>query len=105
MTTRVLIGKLLSFNSSKKWFDRIDKACCCENEKSKYVGIPTGRKHYFGEILKREAFFPAKESFFEGERVFLPANTDVYLTNLYGDYMQIPPEDKRERHYIEKILF
>lgn len=105
ITTREFIGKLFSFNSADIWFNCIDNACSYVNEKSKYVGIPTGRKHYFGEILKREVYLPVTEGVFAGRRVFLPANTDVYLTNLYGDYMQIPPEDKREHHYVEKISF
>jgi hypothetical protein len=25
------------------------------------------------------------------------------LRNLYHDYMQLPPEDKRERHYVVEI--
>lgn len=28
-------------------------------------------------------------------------NYDEYLTNVYGDYMQLPPEDKRASHNIE----
>lgn len=30
-------------------------------------------------------------------------NYDRYLTNLYHDYMQLPPEEKRERHFIVKF--
>jgi hypothetical protein len=33
---------------------------------------------------------------FEGLKVMLPHKPDVYLNNLYGDYMQIPPPEKRD---------
>lgn len=45
--------------------------------------------------------FPVKEIQFEGKKFFAPNDYDAYLKNLYGDYMQIPPEDKRETHLAE----
>ena len=66
---------------------------------SHMVSIPSGRKHYFGELLPYSVFFPAQEATFEGHKCYLPNQVDVYLSNLYGaDYMQLPPEDKREVH-------
>lgn len=38
---------------------------------------------------------------FEGHTFFAPNDYDAYLKNLYGDYMQIPPEDKRVTHLAE----
>ena len=65
--------------------------------------IPTGRKHYIGEIHPKEDFLPTKKGSFEGLSVNLPADADAYLTQLYGDYMTIPSEDKRERHFVYKF--
>jgi hypothetical protein len=43
---------------------------------------------------------------FEGETFKGPKDYDKYLTALYGDYMQLPPEDQREnRHQIVAIDF
>ena len=43
---------------------------------------------------------------FEGETFKAPAEYDKFLTTLYGDYMQLPPEDQREnRHQIVQIDF
>ena len=43
---------------------------------------------------------------FEGEVFKGPKNYDQYLTNLYGDYMVLPPEGEREnRHQIVEIDF
>ncbi len=35
---------------------------------------------------------------FETEQFYGVANPDQYLTSLYGEYMQLPPEDKRHTH-------
>ncbi len=35
---------------------------------------------------------------FGGEEFFGPKNYDMVLTALYGDYMQLPPEEKRRTH-------
>lgn len=64
------------------------------------LGIPTGRKYYNGEIFPPEVYLPVTTATFENETVFLPAQYDRYLTNLYHDYMQLPPVEKRERHFI-----
>lgn len=46
------------------------------------------------------------ELVFEGERFLAPAKYTEYLTALYGDYMQLPPEDQREnRHQIVELNF
>jgi lipopolysaccharide cholinephosphotransferase len=72
-------------------------------KETKYCTIPTGRRYYRGEIHLKSTFFPPVEASFEGIKVYLPHNVDAYLTRLYGDYMQIPPVEKRERHFYTKF--
>ncbi len=100
---RLFLGAIFSFCSYERWYDLYDKFV--QSNKSRYCTIPTGRKHYSGETLKAEVYFPPSEGIFEGIKVMLPNNPDAYLKNLYGDYMQIPPLEKRERHYFVKIDF
>ena len=33
-----------------------------------------------------------------------PAGWDTYLKNLYGDYMKLPPEEKRVQHYLRATI-
>ena len=40
------------------------------------------------------------ETVFEGHRFFGFAEYDAYLTGLYGDYMTLPPVEKRVTHYV-----
>ncbi len=69
------------------------------------ITIPTGRGHYFGEIHPREDFFPATEHTFEDVQAPIPHDYDAYLRKLYGNYMQIPPANKREKHFMVDIKF
>ncbi len=42
--------------------------------------------------------FPCKPINFEGMQFMAPHNADSHLRGLYGDYMQIPPKEKRMVH-------
>lgn len=96
---RIFWGQLFSFYPAWKWYNILDKLCNYK-KKTGLVSIPTGRRHYFGEMQNIEVFFPVQLGEFEGLDIYLPNNYDTYLKSLYGDdYMQIPPEEKRERHY------
>lgn len=101
---RLKKGRLFSFFSCSKWFDIVDKFVQYKKETS-LSSLPTGRKHYFGEILPTKTFFPIITGQFENCEVNIPNGYDAYLKNLYGDYMQIPPVEKREKHFICDICF
>lgn len=92
----VPIGKSLyvrTQNSMKK----------CTDNKSKFIVIPSGRKHFWGELKEREKFWKIQPREFEGQIFDFPQNIDWYLNYMYGDYMVIPPENKREHHVVYKL--
>lgn len=99
---RKLIGTVFSLVPSARWFSLIDRHVQYRG-KSALFGIPTGRKHYFGEILKKKEILPETEVPFEDIKAPVFQGYDRYLTNLYGDYMEIPPVEKRERHLKKKL--
>ena len=101
----LLAGKILSFRKSEKYFDKVDCVNQYKNEKTKFVGIPSGRRHYFGEIFHREWMMETVWVPFENLTLPIPKGYDMYLKTLYGDYMTIPPEEKREHHYVRSIRF
>lgn len=101
---RLRIGRVFSFFPASKWFEIVDRACQY-GKRTKYMGIPTGRKHYFGEILPSAYFLPISKGLFEDKEVNLPHNVDAYLKNLFGNYMVIPKEKEREKHLISKVKF
>ncbi len=48
---------------------------------------------------KLDGIFPTRDIPFEDMIARSPNNPDMYLTEYFGDYMQIPPEEKRVIHY------
>lgn len=100
---RTLIGSIFSYRDLNNWYKKVDMSIRNKKETS-FATSATGRKHYFGEIVPSNVFFPLKESEFCGVKTWIPNNSKHYLINLYGnDYMEIPPESKREHHYVIKI--
>lgn len=69
-------------------------------EESRYVG---GIVYGYGpqEKCDREAYVDGVEMIFEGCRVMAPGCFDYYLTSLFGDYMKLPSEDKRQVHFMD----
>ncbi len=45
--------------------------------------------------------FPTSSIVFEGKTFSAPANPDAYLSKQYGNYMQVPPKDKRATHFLK----
>lgn len=55
--------------------------------------------------MRAEDFFPLKKVPFCGKEYYIMKDHDQYLTQVYGDYMQLPPEDKRITHLPKHISF
>lgn len=51
------------------------------------------------EIHPKDCIFPLTKKTFEGIEVNIPGNYHDYLTQMYGDYMQLPPAEKRISHH------
>lgn len=97
---RRIIGRIFSFMSYKKWAYLYDRIVANEDIKH-LVGAPSGRCLYNGEVHNVNVFLPTKKVMFEGMEVEVPGNVEAYLTRLYGrNYMQVPPIEKRERHFV-----
>ena len=95
---RLFLGLCLSPISYKRLCGLFD-GYIASSKPSKKVSTPSGRKHYFGETWPSSLFFPFKKAKFETETVYIPNDIDGYLRGMYGDnYMELPPEEKRERH-------
>lgn len=49
---------------------------------------------------RKDSIFPLSTIQFEGKVFSSPANTDAYLSDLYKNYMDIPPVEKRVIHSV-----
>ena len=71
----------------------------CSFEDAKEVALIVGSQGGVFEKASRKAFEERKRFLFEGELLWGPNGYDEYLTNLYGDYMQLPPVENRVTHH------
>lgn len=57
------------------------------------------------EILEREWFKDSMELPFENRKYLAPIGADQYMRRLFGDYMRLPPEEKRISHHSFKAYY
>ena len=95
------IGALFSFQSLRSWLLLTERFVSrCKEKDSSLISIPVGRGHFKGELYPTDWFYPPKRMDFAGHSFAFPAKTHNYLKQMYGDYMTIPPEEKREHHSV-----
>lgn len=99
---RILLGKFFGIIPHRKWvwwFDRFNS----NGNDTGFLTIPTGRKHYMGECRPTSTYLPTSKAMFEGIEVNVPKDVHAYLTSMYCNYMDVPPIEKRERHFVYKF--
>lgn len=106
MIIKACLGAIMSVFSIDAWTHGTIKCCkMCKNNNTKYVVIPSGRKQFFGEIYERKVVENTELVPFDGREYRLMKNVDGYMKKLYGNYMEIPPEEKREHHVVYELDF
>ena len=60
---------------------------------------------FYGLNMDANIIFPLKKMNFEGHSFYVPNKVDEFLRRYYGDYMQLPPEDKRKRIHSQEAIF
>lgn len=97
----VKILSLIKMQSLCKKIDDVAKQY--DFEKSEYVG---GILWGYGpqERIRKDGYMIPITAAFEGKEFPAPSNYDEYLTGLYKDYMQLPPEDKRIVHDMKAYM-
>ena len=56
-------------------------------------------------VMSKDVFGKPTPVIFEGHEVLGPEKVEQYLTHLFGDYMQLPPEEKRRIHNFDYVDF
>ena len=73
-------------------------------DESKYAGCLCG-SYRLKEIMQKEIFTDYLDVKFEGGMFSGLRNYNTYLSTIYGNYMELPPEDKRVTHHTFKAYF
>lgn len=90
----------------RQWACSLDKAAKTRSfAKAKYAGVVTVTHYGSRERMPIEIYRGSVPVTFEGETFPAPIGYDTYLRNLYGDYMQLPPVEKRaSQHNLEAYM-
>lgn len=73
-------------------------------EECKDVYLQDGTVAYYW-YLPKDILEEFVDKNFEGELFPIPKAYDAYLTRVYGNYMQLPPEEERKTHNIIELDF
>lgn len=76
-----------------------------KNPNSEFVFDISATAEEYPQIFKRNDFKEVKRIKFEDIEVNIPQGYDNILKSLYGDYMQLPPEEDRYNHITETLDF
>lgn len=70
-------------------------------EQSENICSLFGVQGYEQEVMPKNYVLPLKMAVFETTEFPMPGNPDAYLKRLYGNYMELPPEEQRhpQVHY------
>ncbi|MCR5294795.1 MAG: LicD family protein [Lachnospiraceae bacterium] len=103
---KLFAGRLLRIIPLGNWIAWCDFwNSACKDPGTKRVAIPTGRKHFSKEIYRRKDMCRFRKAMFEGKSFNIPAASEKYLACFYGDYMTLPPLDKREKHVFLELSY
>lgn len=90
--------------SSRKLFKKADKIARTTDKKTNIIVS-------FNTVVKNTCIynvndiFPVKKAKFEDTFVYVPKNVDKLLKVQFGDYMKLPPKEKRHNHYPYRLEF
>ncbi len=93
------------FGAKRAWCKFLWHMACAFKKRNEYISNTLNNNGY-GIMHRQDSVFPVRRIKFEDAEFNAPANPDAYLTDLYRNYMQLPPEDKRCGHavfYVENL--
>ena len=93
------VSEYIYFSIKKVFLGIVWKILCATKPKNIFFSNIIKQNGY-GIMHLTKDIFPLSTITFEGETFCAPRNPDGYLTDLYGDYMQLPPEEKRKGHAV-----
>ncbi len=103
--SKYILKPLAKLYGRNRCVDKIEQIAKSNSyETSEYVGIVTWGLYGVGERMLKAEFEKSVEVEFEGHKFPAFSCWDSYLRGLYGDYMQLPPVEKRKTHNMTVYL-
>ena len=104
---RSLLKRILAYlswffvlaSTPKKALIKFDNKCKKYNYNNSEKTILYGGAWDKKEIHSRSTYGSGTIMSFEGIKVIVPEKFDIFLTEMYGDYMKLPPIEKRVGHH------
>jgi lipopolysaccharide cholinephosphotransferase len=97
LTRCLSVRSLIKFQNSIMRLNKNDSSIFFVNLGSQY--------NFVKQTIEKERFLPSVEAEFEGKLYMAPKDYDYFLTRIYGNYMELPPEEKRVNHNPVRIVF
>lgn len=95
----ILLGRLIGVRCLRSFI--VKTALRYPYETSDEVGIAVNGFYGPGEAYRKDKIHPLVRLPFEDGAFPAPACYDSYLHGIYGDYMQLPPTEKRKVHLLK----
>ncbi|MBQ4236122.1 MAG: LicD family protein [Treponema sp.] len=95
---KMIVMPFIKAMGLQRLFSKLEKICLkYKYEKSTYIGCTIWGDSIV-ELMNKSLVEPTNKILFEGIEFNAPADVPAYLTKLYGNYMQLPPENERINH-------
>lgn len=94
---------IYTVNKSVLKLDKLSKKY--NTKETNYCGISSISTYGVRKRNRKQVFDSAIEMEFEGRNYLVPSGYDEYLKDTYGDYMQLPPVEKRKTHHINRVYW
>jgi lipopolysaccharide cholinephosphotransferase len=75
------------------------------NSINRYYANAVANIYGVKEIMPYEVFKEVEEIEFCGKKYLALKEYDYYLRHIYGDYMQLPPENERVPHHYDNVYY
>lgn len=102
----IRIGGIFPFEKiicTRKYMNKLDKELQRYSNSSDYYMNFLGIYKFSSVMKKEEIYQEGAEYEFEGHLFRGPKDFDKYLTQIYGNYMKLPPIEHRNKHHTEVI--
>ena len=95
----IYFARSIPFINDKKYSLRLSKDFARKDYQSNLYVANLNGAYRDKEIFEKKIFGKPKKYKFESIMVFGPEHSDEYLTQLYGDWKQLPPVEKRGKQH------